>query len=128
MKTLASWMITPDGTKLQSFHRHDYKTHIDAVTGEEYMIDGGLEYTRTSQNIVPAAYHTVTSKDSHELVRENFHWGTRGKDGKQPLTWKPLCDLDKDHIEAIIDTQHHISDELRKVFETELSARGAGLI
>jgi hypothetical protein len=128
MKVLANWLVTPDGTKLQSFHRHDYKTHIDALTGEEYMIDGGLDYLRSNQNKVPATYHTVTSKDPHGLIREHFHWGTRGKGGKQPLTWKPLCDLDKDHIEAILDTQHHISDELRKVFQTELIVRNVGLV
>ena len=34
---------TQDGTVLQSFSGHDYKTHVDA-NGKTYMVDGGLEY------------------------------------------------------------------------------------
>ena len=32
---LANRMITPDGTIMQSKHRHHYVTHIDEMTGEE---------------------------------------------------------------------------------------------
>ena len=40
-------MRTPDGTILESKHRHDYVTHLDA-NGKEYMLDGGLAYVRSS--------------------------------------------------------------------------------
>ena len=36
---------TPDGTILESMHRHDYVTYTDA-NGKEYMVDGGLDYLR----------------------------------------------------------------------------------
>lgn len=120
---IASALVCPDGTVLQSYHRHDYKTHVDAVTGEEYMIDGGTDYVRSNVNKVGAKYITVTMNDAHELRREWFHWGTRGRDGRQPLTWKPLKELDTDHIQAILDTQTHIPDYLVGLFTEELEFR-----
>lgn len=119
---VASIMITPDGTKIQSFHRHDYKTHTDE-NGKEYMIDGGLSYIRSSMN-GDEKYVTVTVDDPFDLIREHFHWGTRGKDGTAPLTWKALMSLDTDHIEAILETQQHIPTYLRNIFQRELDFRG----
>ncbi len=54
-KTVASYMITPDGTLLQSYHVHDYKTYKDS-NGEIYMIDGGCEYLLCHNALV---YHRV---------------------------------------------------------------------
>ena len=119
---VASFCITPDGTVLQSYHRHDYKTYTDA-NGEEYMIDGGCDYVRHNVNKEPAEYFTVTTDDTHKMQREWFHWGTRGKGGKRDLQWKALQDLDTDHIEAILETQWHIPDYLRELFINELEYR-----
>lgn len=120
---LANRIQTPDGTILQSYHVHDYKTHIDRITGEEYMVDGGLNYFRRSQNVIPATDMTVYDTDPHYIIRDVFAWGTRGKDGKQPLVFKPISLLATDHIEAILETQHHIAPHLRKIFENELDYR-----
>lgn len=122
-KLIASRVRTPDGTVLQSFHTHDYKTHVDAITGETYMLDGGISYQRTIINKVPATDMSVYFEDDHELRREAFCWGTRGKGGKDPVVFKPLKDLSSDHIEAILDTQHQISDWLRELFVFELDYR-----
>lgn len=123
-KLVANRIKTPDGTILQSYHTHDYKTYRDQ-NGYTYMVDGGLEYLRRS---IPDAYAvgeelSVYDNDPFELIREAFHWGTRGKDGKQPLTWKPLKDLDTDHIEAIIETQNHIPEHIWNIFDKELNWR-----
>ena len=115
---------TPDGTILESMHRHDYVTYLDA-NGKEYMVDGGLEYLRRNvHDDAPYEELSVYNDAPYALVREVFKWGTRGKDGKQPLTYVPLKDLTSEHIEAILDTQSHIADYVRKLFIDELSFRG----
>ena len=123
MRTLlVNAIITPDGTRLVSRHRHDYQTHVDA-NGEEYMIDGGLDYVHRSINKEPAIDAFVYTDDGHDVIREQFLWGTYGKNGDQPLQMKPLKSLDKEHIEAILKTQTHLKDHIRKVFEDELEYR-----
>ena len=113
---------TPDGTILWSRHRHDYVTHLDE-NGEEYMLDGGTEHIRTSVNEVSAESLAVYTDDDHSVIREGFMWGTRGLTGDSPLIWKPLKDLEIDHINAILKTQTHIPDWVRTIFENELEYR-----
>jgi len=112
---------TPDGTVIESNNRHDYKTYSDA-NGKTYMIDGGLDYIRSSAN-GDEQYLTVTTDDTFETIRESLKWGTRGKDGTQPLEYRVLAKLDTEHIQAILETQTHIPPWLTKVFETELEFR-----
>lgn len=122
---VANRIRTPDGTILQSYHVHDYKTYLDK-NGYTYMVDGGTEYLR--RTIIDEAPHeelSVMVTDSHEDIRAAFHWGTRGKDGKQPLSWVALKDLDTDHIEAILDTQTRISDWVKNIMSVELNYRYA---
>ena len=115
---------TPDGTILESMHRHDYVTYVDK-NGKEYMVDGGLEYLRRIvHDDAPYEELSVYDDAPYALVREVFKWGTRGKDGKQPLTYVPLKDLTSEHIEAILETQTHISERIRKLFIDELTFRG----
>jgi hypothetical protein len=114
---------TPDGTILESMHRHDYVTYLDA-NGLEYMVDGGLDYLR--RNVHDDAPHeewSVYSDDPHDVIREVFKWGTRGKDGRQPLTYVPLKDLTTDHIVAILETQDHIQQYIRNIFLDEMIFR-----
>lgn len=114
---------TPDGTILESMHRHDYRTYVDA-NGKEYMVDGGLDYLRRNvYDDAPYQELSVYSDAPHDVISETFKWGTRGKDGKQPLTYVLLKDLTTEHIEAILDTQSHIADYVRKIFLNELSFR-----
>lgn len=112
---------TPDGTLLESLNRHDYKTHVDA-NGETYMVDGGLDYLRRSVNIVPATELSVYYGEDHAKAREVISWGTYGKDGLQPYRRIKLKDMEADHIEACIQTQH-MSPIYRKAFEVELKFR-----
>lgn len=124
MKYLANRIRTPDGTILQSFNVHDYKEYTDKTNGKLYMVDGGLAYLRRNHHEdAPYEELSVTIEDPFTTIREAFHWGTRGIDGKQPLTWKALKDLDTDHIKAILDTQTHITQTLVDVFQEELYYR-----
>jgi hypothetical protein len=114
-------MITPDGTVLQSYHVHDYKTHLDK-NGEEYMLDGGADYVRTSMNNVPAEYITVSMSDKHELRREWFSWGSYGKTGKDPLKWIKLKDMETEHILACLETCR-LANHVKELFEFEIAFR-----
>jgi len=121
-KLLCNAIRTPDGTILESIHRHDYKTYTDA-NGKEYMIDGGLDYIRCSVHD-DQEWLGVYDDDDFSEIRLRFKWGTRGKDGNQPLQYKPLYRLDNDHIRAILDTQSHIPEHIHKQFKKELQWRG----
>lgn len=120
-KLLLNRIKTPDGTILTSYNRHDYVTHKDSITKEVLMVDGGTDYLR--RNVGTYEELSVYDDGSHITRRSAVHWGTRGKDGRQPLVYKPLKDLDSDHIEAILKTQHQISDFYREVFMEELKYR-----
>jgi len=120
-RILLNRIKTPDGTILTSYNRHNYVEYKDTVTKEVLMVDGGTDYLR--RNVGTYEELSVYDDGSHITRRSAVHWGTRGKDGKQPLVYKPLKDLDSDHIEAILKTQHQISDFYREVFMEELKYR-----
>lgn len=111
---------TPDGTIMQSKFVHDYVTHKDA-NGKYYAVDGGLEYLR---RIGSPDYEelSLTDKDDFSKVREVVTWGTRGKDGKQPLKYKKIKDLETEHVCAILDTIF-LSEEMQYILRTELEQR-----
>ena len=91
-----------DGTLLESFSRHDYKTHLDA-SGFIFMVDGGTDYLRRSL-IKQELYEelSVTIGDGHEKVREVISWGTYGKEGTDPFRWITLAEMSTEHIKAVI--------------------------
>lgn len=114
----------PDGTILHSKNRHDYVSHVDAITGEMYTTDGGNEYLHRSLNKVPAKDLTVTTDNTHEEQRNAFTWGSYGVDGMSPRKETLLKDLDTDHIEAILRTQTRLKGTyMEKLFLNELEFR-----
>jgi hypothetical protein len=120
-RILLNRIKTPDGTILTSYNRHNYVEYKDTLTKEVLMVDGGTDYLR--RNVGTYEELSVYDDGSHITRRSAVHWGTRGKDGKQPLVYKLLKDLDSDHIEAILKTQHQISDFYREIFKDELKYR-----
>jgi len=103
-------ILTPDGTYLRSYHRHDYKEHLDRVSGETYVVDGGNEYLRRSLNTTPATDCTVYLSDSFEIIRQAFVWKSYGKNGEHIPhgIYIFLYAMDTDHIHAILETQTQI--------------------
>jgi hypothetical protein len=95
-RLLLNRIKTPDGTILTSYNRHDYLTHKDAITKEVLMVDGGTDYAR--RHVGTYEELSVYDDGSHLTRRSALHWGTRGKDNKQPLTYKPIKDLDSDNF------------------------------
>lgn len=120
-RLLLNRIKTPDGTILTSYYTHDYQEYKDTITKEVLMVDGGNDYAR--RNIGTYDELSVYDDGSHVTRRAALHWGTRGKDGKQPLLFKALKDLDSDHIEAILKTQHQLSEFYKNVFKEELKYR-----
>jgi hypothetical protein len=94
---------TPDGTILESKHVHDFVTHLDK-NGETYMLDGGVQdYIRRSVNIEEAEDISLYSDAPHEQIREVISRGSRGKSGREPLTYIKLKDIDDEYLEALIE-------------------------
>jgi len=120
-RLLLNRIKTPDGTILTSYNRHDYVTHKDAITKEVLMVDGGNDYVR--RHVGTYEELSVYDDGTHITRRSAVHWGTRGRDNKQPLTYKPIKDLDSDHIEAILRTQTQLSEFYKEVFKEELKYR-----
>lgn len=115
---------TPDGTILESTHRHDYRTYLDK-NGYTYMVDGGVAYLR--RNIVkeaPATDLSVYLEDGHEKVREFAKWGTYGKTGNEPFRRVALKDMESDHIRAVLKVAQSMASQFRTAFENELKFRG----
>ena len=124
MRTLIYNAIrTPDGTILESNHRHDYNTYVDA-NGKTYIIDGGHDYIRSSDNGDEVSL-AVYLEDGHDKVRKVMKWGTRGKGGKQPLRFIQLKDMESSHIEACLCTQPNMWRAYRVSMENEITYREA---
>lgn len=93
-----------------SYHRHDYKT---CSCPNNAMVDGGTDYLRYgAKDMSKIKIFAVYDDDPYETVRQYATRGSRGVDGKQPLTWIPLCKMEDGHLEAVLDyggTEWHMN-------------------
>lgn len=121
-KLIRNAFRTPDGTILTSHSRHDYKSYTDA-NGSTYMIDGGLDYVRGSNNGDEECL-CVYSSDSFAKRRLAATWGTRGINGDQPLEYKRVADMSIGHLVAVLDTQICMYPQIKQVILEELEYRG----
>lgn len=119
-------IITPDGTYLRSYNRHDYKEHWDVEAEELYVVDGGTDYLRRSMNATPATNMDVYLSDSFDMIRQAFVWKSYGKNMEHlpDGIYIELCNMETDHIRAILETQHHIKGTyIELLFKKELVLR-----
>lgn len=114
---------TPDGTILDSRSRHDYKSYVDTINGQTYMVDGGLDYIRRSIGLVEDL--TLHDDDPHEVIREKLLRGTRGKDGKGEFRQVLLKDIDDEWLNNIIEYEekHRPNNFYLKYYRKELELR-----
>lgn len=127
----------PDGTILLSRARHDFVCII--LDNEHYGIDGGAggDYMRYIGNVEPIYISIPYSRadllndfesgadklckfDTAEIIlaeeykpNRDLVWGSRGKDGMEPVTWFMLSDLTKSHLRAILKLDY-INEEYRR--------------
>src|SRR5690554_4080122 len=95
----------PDGTLLESKHRHDYNEHTQE-DGRIYAVDGGLDYSRRAFSDNEYEELLVTTEDGIETIREIFKWTSvldeNGERLEQPVRRK-LKDLDDQHVLNLIE-------------------------
>lgn len=142
-------IMTPDGTILESKHRHDYVTHVDTKDGQLYMVDGGRTYFKRGgpqKRVTPLPWHKallniIVGKPTYtetagytdlsiygdenspfEFVHRNMTWGSYGKKGNEPFHLIKLCDMETSHINNILKTQV-MGPQYKKWFEMELEWR-----
>lgn len=99
--------ITEDGvvTYLISSHRHHYNTYT-FKDGSYFAVDGGCEYIRRGfrgkvDNKDIECYN-LNSESTGKDILQKLLWGTRGKSGKDSLTYVPISTLSQSHLKNII--------------------------
>ena len=87
-----------------SQHVHDY-VHVELDDGKHMFIDGGTDYRRSGGDLellgtrfIDYSLHTFSSEQD---VNDKLVWGTRGKRGDEPLTYRPIRTFTKDHLLAL---------------------------
>jgi len=111
------------GDVLTSYNRHDYKT---CGCENATMIDGGTAYQRyggKDLSLVDSS-STIYLSDDHMMNRSAAHWGGRGKDGRDPLSYKSIADMSNEHIiNILIDMGGRIEPWMEDILDKEVLHR-----
>ncbi len=128
-----------DDVYIISTHRHDYVTHVFR-DGLKLSLDGGAGpdgYTRRVGDLYKlldpvARYEERCLLDSEpfEHIAEHLLWGTRGKAGDEPLSYRPIKELAYraegiEHLRAILRNCPAIGPFHKRVVEHWLAVREA---
>ena len=111
------------GEVLTSYNRHDYKT---CGCENETMVDGGNDYQRyggKDLSLVDSS-STIYLSDDHMMNRSAAHWGNRGKDGRDPLSYKSIEEMSNDHIiNILLDMRGKIAPWMERIMDEEIEYR-----
>lgn len=99
------------GEQLISRHTHDYKT---CTCENETMVDGGLDYVRFGgKDLNLAQSFVLNDSEPFETLRRYIERGSRGKDGKQPLKYVKLKDIDDEYLDSLIKYEEELRPDNR---------------
>lgn len=123
-KLIYNAIRTPDGTVIESRHRHDYVSHTDK-NGDYYSNDGGVDYLHRTVNDIPAEDLSLYEDAPHEVIREYLSRGGRGIDGTEPLKYVLMKDINDEWLDAIIvyENEHRPNNPYLKFFAAEKEFR-----
>jgi len=123
-KIIVNQIKTPDGTVLISHNRHDYVTYTDK-NGQHYSVDGGEAYLRRGFDKQDYEEISLYDDSPFEEIRKALHRGGRGKDGKQPLTYTLLAEMNDNWVQAVIDYEEELrpNNVFLQFFRKELEYR-----
>lgn len=115
----------------KSGNTHDFVS-LKLKGGKEFFIDGGTSYFRAGGHLTELynsgrviKFHLTSDDSFTQAIVPKLLWGTRGKDGKQPLKFLPMNSFESDHLQAILDNcpyagqlhrlvAHHILQERKR--------------
>jgi hypothetical protein len=68
------------------------------------MVDGGNDYGRYGAlNMDDIERIEVYDDEPFEKVRQYATRGSRGKNGNKPLTYTPICEMNDEWLEAVVE-------------------------
>lgn len=103
-----------------SYHVHDYrqcKCGNLSVDGGTFYIKRGFQKTEDYEDM------NLYDDSPFEIIRENLHWGTRGKSGKEPVRFVPMCEMSDVHLASILRNPIEGAHWVRNMFVRELTYR-----
>ncbi len=99
-------------TYLVSTHRYHFNEY-KFKSGGVYHVDGGKDYFKRGSGGDfgggKVEDWSLTEADSFDECCFKLAWGSRGKDGKQPLKHLPFARLELDHLRAILDYSNKLA-------------------
>lgn len=83
---------------------HKVHEYVTCSCPNQAMCDGGLYYERYgAKDLDKIEKLYVYDDDDFEDVRRYAFRGSRGKDGKEQLTWIAICDMDDDYLQSVLE-------------------------